>query len=62
MRVPDVTAPTSADEANAALAKADESMAESSRRWPSVRRVTKLQEELNTDYLGARIQETYRSE
>lgn len=60
--LPDVPAPTSAEDAAAAVESATRNLNESYRRWPSVRRVAgSLDRELETDHLGARIQETYRS-
>lgn len=59
---PDVPAPTSADDARAAVEQATANLRESYRRWPSVRRVAgALDAELTTNHLGERIQETYRS-
>jgi len=62
MRTPPNTAPTSAADAQAAVESATRNLNESYRRWPSVRRIAgALDEELATNHLGERIQESYRS-
>lgn len=60
--LPSTPAPTSAEDAQAAVVNATRNLNESYRRWPSVRRLGRsLDHELETNHLGARIQETYRS-